>query len=88
MTRWLLAINHVGMSDKAQFHAALIRRLGGKTKLAEALGLDRGSVTRWHERGIPSRYWHQVVRFGAALPEPVLVTAEELAATKPALVPA
>jgi hypothetical protein len=75
------------MHDRDQFHATLLRRLGGKARVAEALGLDRGSVTRWHERGIPAKYWHQIVRFGASLPEPVVVSADELAATKPDTVP-
>lgn len=76
------------MNDVDPFHGDLIRALGGKAKLAEALALDRGVVTRWHERGIPSKYWHQIIKLGAAMPEPIVVSAEKLASTKPAAQPA
>ena len=71
------------MSKIDPFHGDLIRRIGGKTWLAGALGLDRGIVTRWHERGIPSKYWHRVVAIGASLNPPVIVTADDLERTKP-----
>lgn len=71
------------MSRDPDFHAALIRRLGGKTRLCGALGLDRDTVTKWHTRGIPSRYWHRIIDLAqaAGLHD---VTGERLEATKPA----
>lgn len=69
------------MSGLNDLHAALIRDLGGKAKLAELLGLDRDVLTKWHRRGIPSRYWHRVI--GLARAAAITVTAEELDRTKP-----
>lgn len=71
------------MSDTDTFHADLIRSLGGKAWLAGALGLPRNSVTRWHERGIPSRYWHRVVDLAACASPPIDVTADQLEARRP-----
>jgi hypothetical protein len=71
------------MSDIDPFHADLIRRLGGKTWLAGALGIPRNSITRWHERGIPSRYWHRVVDLAAAARPPIAVTEYDLEARRP-----
>lgn len=70
------------MCGSLGFHAALIRRLGGKARLAGLLGLGRDAVTKWHVRGIPSRYWHRVEDIAAAagLSD---VTAERLEKTKP-----
>ena len=71
------------MRDTEDFHSSLIRGLGGKAKLADALGLDRIRLTKWHERGIPSRYWHKVVELGAACEPPLVFTAGDLERTKP-----
>jgi hypothetical protein len=73
------------MSDAENFHAGLIHAFGGKAKLAEALGLERVLLTKWHVRGIPSRYWHRVIELGASIePEPLVITAADLERTKPA----
>lgn len=71
------------MSDVDEFHSSLIRALGGKAKLARALGLEDDVLTKWHVRGIPSRYWHEVIEIAASLDEPIAVTAADLARTKP-----
>ena len=71
------------MSDTDSFHSALIRDLGGKAKLADALGLDRDVLTKWHVRGIPSKYWHRVIELGAACLPPLVFTASDLQKTKP-----
>lgn len=69
------------MSDTDTFHSSLIRDLGGKAKLADALGLDRDVLTKWHVRGIPSKYWHRVIDLAKAAE--IDVTAEGLERTKP-----
>lgn len=71
------------MSDTDTFHSGLIRDLGGKAKLAEALGLERDVLTKWHVRGIPSKYWHRVIELGAACEPPLVFTAADLDRTKP-----
>lgn len=71
------------MSDPENFHSALIRDLGGKAKLADALGLDRDVLTKWHVRGIPSKYWHRVIELGSACDPVVIFTAADLERTKP-----
>jgi hypothetical protein len=70
------------MNALVGFHATTIRQLGGKTRLAAILGLDRDAVTKWHVRGIPSRYWHRVEDLAAeaGLSD---ITAEALERTKP-----
>ena len=73
------------MSDTDNFHGDLIRGLGGKAKLAESLGLDRDVLTKWHVRGIPSKYWHRIIELGAALEPPLVVAAADLERTKPEL---
>lgn len=69
------------MERSHDFHADLIRRLGGKAKLADELGLERDVLTKWHRRGIPSRYWHRVIELARGIE--VTVTAAELDSTKP-----
>lgn len=78
-----VAISHHNgaMDDTTQHHAALIRTLGGKAKLAERLGLESNVLTKWHVRGIPSRYWHRVIELARGAD--VAITADELERTKP-----
>jgi len=64
-------------------HNRVIRAVGGKARLAEALSLSSKIVTKWHERGIPSKYWGEVVEICAALNPPYRVTIAELKRTKP-----
>lgn len=63
------------------FHADLILKLGGKAKLAEALDLERHALSKWHNRGIPARYWHRIINIAPRLG--VTVTAIDLERTKP-----
>ncbi len=70
------------MSDADTFHSGLIKDLGGKARLADALGLDRAVLTKWHVRGIPSKYWHRVVDIGNACDPPLVFTASDLERTK------
>ena len=44
-----------------QIHNQVIAALGGKARMAEALALHPNVLTKWHERGIPARYWGEVV---------------------------
>lgn len=69
------------MERSNNLHASLIRSLGGKAKLAEHLGLERDVLTKWHRRGIPSRYWHRVIELAGSAE--IMVTAEDLDRTKP-----
>lgn len=71
------------MSDTDHFHNDLIRELGGKAKLADALGLERDVLTKWHVRGIPSKYWHKVIELADSLDPPLVITAADLDRTKP-----
>lgn len=66
-----------------QTHNRIIAALGGKARLAEALALHPNVLTKWHERGIPARYWGEVVEICAALEPPFRVTIAELKRTKP-----
>jgi hypothetical protein len=75
--------HYAAMDEPNDLHAALIRSLGGKAKLAERLGLERHVLTKWHVRGIPSRYWHRVIEL--AHEAEIAVTAEQLDRTKPAV---
>lgn len=70
------------MSALICFHAVVIRQLGGKAKLAGTLGLGPQAVTKWHVRGIPSRYWHRIEDIAAVAGYPD-VTAEALERSKP-----
>jgi hypothetical protein len=66
-----------------QTHNRVIAALGGKARMAEALSLRPVIVTKWHERGIPARYWGEVVDICASLDPPFRVTIAELKRTKP-----
>lgn len=63
------------------YHVHLIKRLGGKTVLATALGLERSMMTKWHIRGIPAKYWPVVAAL--AKEQGIEVCLLELAKTKP-----
>jgi hypothetical protein len=71
------------MNQGDNFHSAVIRSLGGKTRLAEALGLGRDVLTKWHVRGIPSKYWHRVIELAASASPPIDLTADDLSRSKP-----
>ena len=71
------------MSEPNEYHNAVIAAAGGKARLADALSLEQQVLTKWHERGIPSKYWGEVVDICAALNPPVLVSLAELKRTKP-----
>jgi len=43
------------------YHATVLRALGGRATVADALGLNRESVKSWFHRGIPARHWHLIV---------------------------
>jgi hypothetical protein len=72
------------MSETSTYHDNVIRALGGKAKLSDALGLSRDVLTKWHRRGIPSKYWYRVVEIGATSNPPVAISVAELDRTKPA----
>jgi hypothetical protein len=65
LTRWLIAIIVPDMDEQNHSHASVIIALGGKAKIADALGLGRNVVTKWHVRGIPAKYWHRVCEIAA-----------------------
>jgi hypothetical protein len=77
---WLSAINDPAM---CQTHNRVIAALGGKARMAEALSLNANVLTKWHERGIPARYWGEVCEICATLDPPFPVTVAELKASKP-----
>ena len=58
-------------------HAAILQQLGGYQVVADTLGLQRNTVGRWRERGIPYRYWHYIIEMMPGL------TAAQLERTKP-----
>jgi hypothetical protein len=66
-----------------QIHNRVIAALGGKARMAEALALHPNVLTKWHERGIPARYWGEVVEICGNLDPPFAVTVAELKANKP-----
>jgi predicted RNA polymerase sigma factor len=41
--------------------AAIIKALGGATKLALRLGCGRSAVSNWPRDGIPAKFWNAVV---------------------------
>jgi hypothetical protein len=67
------------MVRMGNFHAAVIRKIGGRAFLAGALGLPSETVKSWAKRGIPARYWHRVVELAH---DPSLTIAD-LDRTKP-----
>jgi hypothetical protein len=62
-----------------KFHADVIRKVGGRSFLAAALGVPSETVKSWPKRGIPARYWHRVVELAQ---DPAL-TIDDLDRTKP-----
>lgn len=67
------------------FHADVIRRLGGTTKIAKAIGLTKSVLTKWPVRGIPSRHWLRIIEMGALSLPPVIITARELDCSRPGM---
>src|SRR6185437_10691970 len=64
----VLAYNGI-MPSESPFssHHDVIRLLDGPSALARCLGLEPVNTTvHWTTRGIPSRYWHRVIRLAAA----------------------
>lgn len=45
---------------------AVLARLGGVTKTAESLGLERMTVHYWLTLGIPMKHWKWIIKQGAA----------------------
>lgn len=43
-------------------HAEIIDRLGGNSAVADRLGRDRTSVSRWRINGIPAVIWPHILR--------------------------
>ena len=72
------------MNKPPDLHRSLIRALGGLARLADDMDLPRDALSKWPARGIPAKYWHIVSGLAARLEPPVVVTANDLAATKPA----
>jgi len=66
-------------------HDQIIKALGGKTRLAGLIGLPTERLKKWHSRGVPYKYWPQVIEIGAAMKPPVVITHRELEDTKPSL---
>jgi hypothetical protein len=74
------------VTDMCQnYHATVIRTLGGRAVVADALGLNRESVKSWSDpqRGIPARHWHRVVELAQGRIPGLTVAA--LAQTKPSV---
>lgn len=65
------------MADE-HYHADLIETLGGKHKLAAALGLPPAGLAKWPTRGIPAKYWPYIVQLTQAE-----ISLIDLAKTKP-----
>lgn len=66
---------------------SVVERLGGKSNVAEALELDRSTISRWCQprpQGtggqIPQRYWAQLMTM--ARQQGVTISLEELAAVE------
>ena len=41
--------------------AAIVKALGGATKLALRLGCRRSAVSNWPRDGVPARFWNVIV---------------------------
>ena len=72
------------LAQMENFHAIVIRKVGGRSFLAAALGVPSETVKSWPKRGIPARYWHRVVELAQ---DPDLTIAD-LERTKPQLIKA
>lgn len=80
LTGWLIAIIITAMTDP-DFHARVIDAVGGKAVLARHLGLEPAVLSKWHVRGIPSKYWHRIMEIrGNTLTD---LTIDKLDQTKP-----
>ena len=54
--------------------SAIIKRLGGQTRLAEGLGVTQSAVSRWASRGrIPTDRWADLIVYAASVGKPVSV---------------
>lgn len=65
----------------------VIEKLGGKSEVCEALGLDKSTLSRWCQPKpagtggiIPQRYWPQLIEMSRA--KRVRITLKELAAVE------
>jgi hypothetical protein len=58
-------------------HGAILNKIGGRTCLANVLGLKPETVKSWYKRGIPAKYWHRIAALKPGL------TIEYLEKTKP-----
>lgn len=66
---------------------SVIEKLGGKSAVAEALGLDKSTLTRWCQPKpmgtgglIPQRYWPQLIEMARS--QKVRIGLKELAAVE------
>lgn len=64
---------------------SIVEKLGGKAAVAEKLGLDKSTISRWCQpvpQGtgglVPQRYWPQLIEIGRA--QKVRVTLKDLVA--------
>lgn len=66
------------MQQKPRSHKDLIDALGGPSGLARHLDIYKSVPTtvHWPTRGIPSKYWHKVVRLADA--KGIAITADDL----------
>lgn len=62
-------------------HESIISALGGIAETARLVGVPPRRATHWTRRGIPSKYWHIVIK--KADPAKLTVSIEDLAASKP-----
>ena len=53
---------HRKRPHQANAHEVLIHQLGGCRRLAEGLKVNRVTVWRWQDIGIPSEYWKPILR--------------------------
>jgi hypothetical protein len=75
---WMAKCHQVGRMPDEHYHADLIATLGGKHKLAAALGLPPSGLAKWPTRGIPAKYWPYIVQLTQAE-----ISLIDLAKTKP-----
>jgi hypothetical protein len=53
---------HRKKPHQANVHEVLIHQLGGCSQLAEWLKVNRATVWRWQDIGIPAEYWKPILR--------------------------